>query len=539
MFEFLGLLIPLVSCRSRSSMISQYSSLYESDILSRELLDSETDGKCIDGSPAAYYLRISVSGKKQTDTRRDKLSDNWILYLEGGCWCYNDIDCYLRSFEDLGSSKNYERFLPDRFGGLLSKSSNLNYPFSTYNLVYIKYCDGNTFAGDRDGPVYVNNRPLYFRGKKIKERVLESLVEKTHFYDAENIIVTGCSAGGLSSLIQVDSIADWAQINLRNGSKVDVASVPISGYFIDTPNIHKDHVFRNQMIESYLLTNATSGLHQSCIRERASIKPKNIVNIPLYSRIFSSLPIEEKNKLLDNDTWRCNFAEYSFPHSKTRTFILNSAIDSYQRDCVLSAMPVSLDHLDRIRRLTAKKGDALQKTCDILNKYLNVNGNCSAAEGFRHCGIDLTDCPVNKFSPLVHFQKIFLNRTLQAMNLSSNKLNSDGFIIPRDNLPSVERQCHNGAFLTSCVTHCEGKRDSSWNTIKIDGVSIRDAVLEWYFYTSKNKESLKPFYFEENGEIVLNDVHKTKILSPKTNRVYIDCILSAEDYDECNPTCIQ
>ena len=535
----------LVSCRTRKSIAAHYASLFKSSILSLELLDDDTDGKCIDGSPAGYYLRIAVSEKNQTATAikeqpyKDGLSDNWILYLEGGCWCYNDIDCYLRSFEDLGSSKKYEKFLPDKFGGLLAKSGDSNFPFSTYNLVYVKYCDGNTFAGNRDEPVVVNGKPLYFRGKKIKERVLESLVKRTHFYDAQNIIVTGCSAGGLSSLIQADSISEWAAKNLRNGSQVDVASVPISGYFVDVPNVENKHVFRNQMIESYVLTNATSGLNEMCVRERKEMPASGMSNFPFYSKIFKDMPDSERTQLISDSSWRCNFAEYSFPHQKTRTFILNSSIDSYQRDCILSAMPVSEDRHERILRLTKRKDVSLQKTCDNINTYLNANGNCSAVEGFKHCGIDLTDCPMSKFKPLVEFQKTFLNRTLQAMNLSPSSVNVDGSIELRKDLPRAERHSHHGAFLTSCITHCEGKRDSSWDTIKIQGTSIRHAVLEWYFHTSRNPRSLDQFYDLQDNQIILKDKARTKVPSRRSDRVYVDCMLDEENYDECNASCIQ
>ena len=536
-----------IECRSRSSIASYYNSLYSGNILSLELLDEQTDGKCIDGTPAGYYLRIAVNKKNQTpaepytsNERNDDLSDNWILYLEGGAWCYNDIDCYLRSFEDLGSSKNYHRLLPDRFGGLLAKDDDLNYPFSTYNLVYVKYCDGNTFAGNREDPVYVNSKPLYFRGKRVKERVLESLLKRTHFYDAENIIVTGCSAGGLSTLVQADSIAEWAHLNLKKKEAVDVAAVPISGFFVDLPNIHGQPVYRNQMVESFLLTNATAGLNQNCVRERRHMKTIEVDQIPFYSEMYRKLSSKKKSELLDNDVWRCNMGEYSFPHSSTRTFVLNSAIDSYQRDCILSAMPVSTDLLQRAQRLTHRRSSNLQRTCDTFNKYLNVNGNCSAAEGFTHCGIDLTDCPVTTFAPLVDFQRRFLNRTLSAFEAAATTgINLDGTVARPSVKPSPEVETHHGAFLSSCITHCEGKRDSSWDTIKIDNVSIRHAVLEWYFHTSKNPQSLESFYTSDDGYIVLRDKSRTKVLSKRSNRIYVDCALSMKDYDECNPTCIQ
>ena len=107
--------------------------------------------QCLDGTPGAYYLR-TVPG-----------STDWMFYFEGGGWCYSEVDCLGRSHGGLGSSKAYPATQSDNLGGLLSPNATINY-FSNYNLVYMKYCDGNSFSGDRDAPVPVNGSLLYFRG---------------------------------------------------------------------------------------------------------------------------------------------------------------------------------------------------------------------------------------------------------------------------------------------------------------------------------------------------------------------------------------
>ena len=35
-----------------------------------------------------------------------------------------------------------------------------------------RYCDGNSFSGNRDEPVMHNGKPLYFRGRRIIDTVL-------------------------------------------------------------------------------------------------------------------------------------------------------------------------------------------------------------------------------------------------------------------------------------------------------------------------------------------------------------------------------
>jgi acetyl esterase/lipase len=52
---------------------------------------------CIDGTPPAYYYR------KGHGTGSDK----WLVYFEGGGWCYNLTQCAYRAQTDLGSSSKY------------------------------------------------------------------------------------------------------------------------------------------------------------------------------------------------------------------------------------------------------------------------------------------------------------------------------------------------------------------------------------------------------------------------------------------------
>ena len=91
---------------------------------------------CLDGSPAGFYIREgSGSG-----------SESWIVHLEGGGWCANETDCYDRSMTLLGSSKSWPSSIA--LGGFLSDDPKVNPDFYNWNTVYVKYCDGASFAGN-------------------------------------------------------------------------------------------------------------------------------------------------------------------------------------------------------------------------------------------------------------------------------------------------------------------------------------------------------------------------------------------------------
>ena len=100
--------------------------------------------------------------------------------MEGGGWCSdgshagpddNFEPCDARALTDTGSSKAYPDQVPD-YGGILSGSQTVNPGFWDSNHVFIKYCDGSSFTGERSDTVSVRGKPLYFRGRANLKAVL-------------------------------------------------------------------------------------------------------------------------------------------------------------------------------------------------------------------------------------------------------------------------------------------------------------------------------------------------------------------------------
>lgn len=76
---------------------------------------------------------------------------NWIVHLEGGGWCINLELCVTRSRTVLGSSNNWWPSL--YLDGFLSDSALSNPDFYNWNVAFINYCDGASFAGYRYDPL--------------------------------------------------------------------------------------------------------------------------------------------------------------------------------------------------------------------------------------------------------------------------------------------------------------------------------------------------------------------------------------------------
>ncbi len=101
--------------------------------------NSANTARCIDGSPPAYYHRSGFGDGK----------DRWIIFFEGGGWCYDLEACALRSKTILGSSITYTKCLSDgAMNFYMSSNANRNPMMHNWNSVLVKYCDGSSYAGD-------------------------------------------------------------------------------------------------------------------------------------------------------------------------------------------------------------------------------------------------------------------------------------------------------------------------------------------------------------------------------------------------------
>eukprot|EP00042_Codosiga_hollandica_P046335 m.486553 g.486553 ORF g.486553 m.486553 type:complete len:405 (+) comp57215_c0_seq16:64-1278(+) len=243
----------------------------------------ESGAVCLDGTPLSYYLRQNTS------------STQWVLFFQGGAWCYDLESCYQRSLTRLGSSNfNGPNLLSV---GIFSNNITVNPDFYTWNAVYLLYCDGASWTGNVDEPVEYNNSLVYFRGKRNLDAVLANL---TGFGlgDATEIMIGGCSAGGLSSIIHGDYIA--AQFpNAR------AAITPVSGFFLNASNPIGQYAYASKITGTYLLQNSSAGVHQGCL----AAHPHN-------------------GQL-------CIMAENTYPYITTPIFISNSVYDTYQIPCIL------------------------------------------------------------------------------------------------------------------------------------------------------------------------------------------------------------
>jgi hypothetical protein len=371
------------------------------------MLPQDDMSSCLDGSPYGIYWSPGTGNG----------TTNWMVYFQGGGWCYSEADCYGRSKGSLGSSTKWAK-TSNPMGGLMSDDCTANPQFCTWNKVWMPYCDGNSFSGQLTEPVSFYGNNLYFRGhynmRAAFNAIMTDVVKAPVPYSqAADIMLTGCSAGGLSTYLHADYVAaNFIKPNRPSPPGQSrpgyYGAVPVSGFFLDAPNVDGQHIYRDEIQVINALSNASApgGTNDACLAANPG-----------------------------SNAWKCNMAPYVYQYITTPIFPLNSAYDSWQTGCILTSEPVS-----------------------NLNNT-QVNGNCSAVPGWYNCSKSEEACTPAQISAGYNPYRAQFIAAMNATNTAGKR--------------------GNGGFINSCHTHCEGQ-GGGYDTYAIGGITMQQAVTAWW-----------------------------------------------------------
>ena len=168
-----------------------------------------------------------------------------------------------------GSSKLPSTCTSDLCNGLLSHDNATNPDFAGWSKVFVNYCDGLSFTGDRDEPVPTGfgGQQIWLRGKRILRAVFEALAKDHGLAKAQRIIISGNSAGGLTVYLHLDQIAEMLK---ELAPQASVYGFPDGGYFLDIANTQGVHAFRARMDGTFTLSNGSAGVDPACLAQHAS-----------------------------------------------------------------------------------------------------------------------------------------------------------------------------------------------------------------------------------------------------------------------------
>ena len=277
-----------------------------------------TGAVCLDGSPGAFYYRPATN---------ETYKDDWVLHFKGAGWCYDEKDCLERSKMEFGSSTSWANTSGGWSSGILNPNDET---FGHFNKVVLLYCDGASFTGDRTDPLIVTgtHESLYFRGRRIRDAIMATLARDHGFQNARNVLLTGCSSGGLAAYIHTD----WMEKEVRRLARRTLQNfkvLPGSGFFAHHDNVDGVAVYVDEIENVFKLSNSTGGLSPKCLAAH-----------PAAPHL-------------------CMFAEHAYAASSAPTFVENSALDAWQTDCILTAAPLT----------------------GFPNTSSGKNGNCSNSDG--------------------------------------------------------------------------------------------------------------------------------------------------------------
>ena len=200
------------------------------------LLPASSGARCLDGSPAGYYWRAG---------RADAL----LVHVQGGGWPTSLDEALARSRTRLGSSRGWPRAMsgaaagPVRTdggeAGMMSADPRANPALHDWSAAYLCYCDGSSFTSDVAAPVRAGGRgeELHFRGRAIMDAFAAAVAARAP--RAREVVLKGCSAGGLAVVHAVDRFAAaWDARTTR------VVGAPEAALFLDTPGVDGEYHYR-------------------------------------------------------------------------------------------------------------------------------------------------------------------------------------------------------------------------------------------------------------------------------------------------------
>ncbi|XP_031261460.1 pectin acetylesterase 12-like isoform X3 [Pistacia vera] len=291
---------------------------------------------CLDGTLPGYHLHRGYGSG----------ANSWLIQLEGGGWCNSVRTCVYRKKTRRGSSLYMEKWIP--FTGILSNKAQENPDFFNWNRVKLRYCDGASFTGDSENKA----AQLQFRGQRIWKAAVEDLMAKG-MHHAHQALLSGCSAGGLASILHCDEFRSFFPRNIR------VKCLSDAGLFLDSVDVSGGRTLRS-------LYSGVVGLQG----------------------VESHLPRICTNHL---DPTSCFFPQNIIGHVKTPLFILNAAYDSWQIQSSLA--PPSADPAGYWRDCRLNHAKCTPSQIKFLQGFRNQVLN--AVKGFsmsRQNGLFINSC---------------------------------------------------------------------------------------------------------------------------------------------------
>ncbi|XP_048127555.1 pectin acetylesterase 5-like isoform X2 [Rhodamnia argentea] len=214
------------------------------------LRDADAKGAlCLDGSAPGYHFSKGFGSG----------FDSWLIHIEGGGWCDSLSSCLSRAKTKLGSSAYMEQQVS--FSGILSSEPSQNPEFFNWNKVKIRYCDGASFSGHPQSEPKDKKGRIFFRGQLIWKALMDELLS-AGLSTARQAFLTGCSAGGLATLIHCD---DFRKLLPKDAT---VKCLADAGFFLNEKDVSGKDTMRSFYHNVVQLQGVQESLNKDCVASK-------------------------------------------------------------------------------------------------------------------------------------------------------------------------------------------------------------------------------------------------------------------------------
>mmetsp|Transcript_63070 Transcript_63070/g.167670 ORF Transcript_63070/g.167670 Transcript_63070/m.167670 type:complete len:759 (-) Transcript_63070:104-2380(-) len=289
---------------------------------------------CSDGSPAGYYW-----GRAPTEEG----SRLWIVYLEGGGWCYDAGSCGRRcpkgTASPLCNSKGWASRLalgdypcgpgsPDELCGIFAPASGSR--LRDANKVYVRYCSSDAFMGDSSA------FGMEFRGTRIVAAVLRDLASRRALGLAregaeDTLLFGGGSAGARGALVHLDYVKSMLKIP-------DASNLVVKGFF-DSPLWLDTEPFKGS-------SQQRAGRHHP-----AELSfPEQARRVFEYAKV-GHLGRDCERRHRADSAWKCTFGQYRLPSVETPYLLVASQYDEFQLSAYVGHRPRGREETAYAKRL--------------------------------------------------------------------------------------------------------------------------------------------------------------------------------------------
>ncbi|XP_013422007.1 palmitoleoyl-protein carboxylesterase notum1 isoform X2 [Lingula anatina] len=318
--------------------------------LKRHFLTNRTV-TCNDGSPAGYYIRQSYGSKR------------WIVYLEGGGYCFDQLSCHGRWLNSRKLMSSNEWPETKEGTGILSWHPEENPYFYHANIVYVPYCSSDSWSGHK---MASGKGEFSFLGSLIVQEVIKDLLNMSDgLSDGNKLYLAGSSAGGTGVLLNLDSVADLVHQKAPN---IEVRGIADSGWFLDN--------------EPFKVAACTEYSH--------ICSPTEAIKRGIF-HWGGKVPQACKESFPGNQQWSCYFGYNIYPTLNTPVFVIQYLFDEAQITADHVGTPVNKEQWHYIHNL----GN------DIRNTLENVSAT---------------------FAPACYSHKLLTKKNWQNLKISGHSL---------------------------------------------------------------------------------------------------------------------